>query len=175
MGDRSGSDGVAVSSVIIKDNGAAALLKNARALRDGARVRVGILADAPKREAHRQKKAKRSGSVGRMSLVEIAALHEFGAPGAGIPQRSFIRATVDSHREEIDALQKALALKILKSEIDHAAALELLGAKVAAMVQARIAEGIAPALKPETIRRKKSSKPLVDTGQLKSAVTWKAA
>jgi len=33
-------------------------------------------------------------------------------------------------------------------------------------------DGIPPPLKPETIRRKKSSRPLVDTGRMIGAVTW---
>ena len=86
-----------MSKVTVKDQGANELLR--RAHRGGDQtVRVGVLADQPKKE--------RGGGVGTLSLVEVAALHEFGAPGAGIPQRSFIRATVDAHRDEIEALQE---------------------------------------------------------------------
>lgn len=153
-----------MSAVVVKDHGAAAMLARARSLR-GARVKVGVLDDATK-EGHD------GGSV-EMSLLEVAAVHEFGAPSAGIPQRSFVRATVDEQRPEIERLQKALAAQVLAGKLDPSAALELLGAKVAAMVQTRIAAGIGPALKPETIARKGSSKPLVDTGQLRSSITWK--
>lgn len=149
--------------VTVKDNGANELLKR---LRDGAAhprtVKVGVLSDQPKEE--------HGGSTGAMSLIEVAAVHEFGTDT--VPQRSFIRATVDEHRAEIDALEKHLAAQVLAGEITEEKALNLLGAKVAAWMQARIAQGIPPELKPETIARKGSSKPLVDTGQLRSSVTF---
>jgi hypothetical protein len=40
------------------------------------------------------------------------------------------------------------------------------------IVQMRISQGIPPALAQATVDRKKSSVPLVDTGQLRSAITW---
>ena len=151
-----------MSRVVVKDNGASSLLARAKALRGGARVKVGILADAPKREQD---------GTGSMSLLEVAAVHEFG--GGDVPQRSFIRATVDEQRPEIERLQHKLAAQVFAGKLDPSSALELLGAKVAAMIQNRIAEGIGPALKPETVERKGSSVPLVDTGQLRSSITWK--
>lgn len=151
------------SRVTIKDRGAKALLERARELAQGAKVRVGVLNDQPKKE--------REGSS-KLSLVEVAAIHEFGAPGADIPQRSFIRATVDEKASEIQALQVSLAGQIIAGEVTPDAALEMLGAKVAAMCQARIAQGIGPALHPDTIAKKGSSKPLVDTGQLRSSITY---
>ena len=155
-----------MSRVTVKDRGADELLR--RAHKGGNQtVRVGILADQPKKE--------HGGGVGKLSLVEVAALHEFGAPGAGIPQRSFVRAAVDEHRSDIHALQERLAGQILRGEIDEKAALERLGAFVAGLMQRRIAAGIAPALNPETVARKGSSTPLVDTGQLRSSITWKVA
>jgi hypothetical protein len=52
-------------------------------------------------------------------------------------------------------------------------ALDRLGAKVAALLQNRISAGIDPPNSAATIARKGSSKPLVDTGQLKAAITWR--
>lgn len=152
-----------MSGVTIKDNGANALLKH---LRDAAAhprtVKVGVLADRPKNE--------HGGGSGAMSLIEVAAVHEFGTDT--VPQRSFIRATVDEHRTEIDALETALMAQIVRGEITEEQALNLLGAKIASWMQARIAQGIPPELKPETIARKGSSKPLIDTGQLRSSLSF---
>lgn len=154
------------SRVTVKDNGAAALLARAKTLAAGRVVRVGVLADAPK-DPHEGEKP--SG----MTLLEVAAVHEFGAPAAGIPQRSFIRATIDLHREDIAQLQIVLARRVIAGELTADQALDQLGAKVAAMCQNRIAEGISPALHPDTIAKKGSSTPLVDTGQLRSSIAWK--
>jgi len=146
------------------DRGAKALLRRASELAARRHVRVGILADEPKKE--------HAGENAGVTLLEVAAAHEFGVPGH-IPQRSFIRATVDEKREEITALQVKLARLALAGKLTVDAALDQLGAKVAGMCQNRIAEGLEPALAQETIDRKGSSTPLVDTGQLRSSITWK--
>lgn len=156
------------SSVRVADRGSSALAAALRALA-GSRVRVGVLADAPK------KTGTRTGKSGRQiqqaaTLAEVAAAHEFGTDQ--IPQRSFIRATVDLKAAEITALQEKLAAQVAEGKITPEVALERFGVTVQGMIQARIAEGIGPALAPETIRRKGSSKPLVDTGQLRSSITY---
>ncbi len=57
-----------------------------------------------------------------------------------------------------------------KITMDHA--LGIIGESVTSMIKARIAAGIAPPDSPSTIKRKGSSTPLVDTGQLKGSVAW---
>lgn len=170
------------SKVTDKDNGARELLAKVRELAAGRKVRVGILADAPKDDAPGQRgkhskkvrireKVARAGAARQLSLLEVALVHEFG--GGHVPQRSFIRATIDEKRTEILALQKHLALQVLRGKIDPTQALNALGAKVAAMCQARIVAGIAPPLAASTLRRKKrKTTPLVLTGQLKSSITY---
>lgn len=157
-----------MTGVVVKDNGAALMLSRARELAKGRVVRVGILADAPKDVRPDEKPSS-------MTLAEIAALHEFGAPGAHIPQRSFIRATVDLHREEIQDLQVKLAARVLAGKLTPDQALGQLGAKVVGFIQRRIASNIPPKLKDATIAAKGSSVSLVDTGQLRSSVTWELA
>lgn len=152
-----------MSKVTVKDNGAKALLARAHKLAAGRAVRVGVLDDAPKREGE--------GGTGSQSLLEVAAQHEFGA--GRIPQRSFIRGTVEAKGAEIADLQVSLAGRVLKGKLDPDQALEQLGAKVVGMVQTRIAAGIAPALHPDTIEKKGSSTPLIDTGQLRSSITYR--
>ena len=152
-------------SVRVVDRGADELVARIRALRTTkASVRVGILSDAPKKE--------REGATGKLSLLEVAAVHEFGAPRAGIPARSFIRGTIDERTEDIARLERVMLAKVVAGDIALKPALDAIGAKVAGWIQQRIAAGIEPALSPATVAKKKSSTPLVDTGQLRSAVTW---
>ncbi len=132
---------------------------------NGARVKVGILADAPK--DHPEGWAGGQGEPA--TLLEVAAFQEFGAPAANVPQRSFVRATVDARESEI---QSAQARQIIAGKITAGTALERLGAKIQGMMQQRIAQGIEPENAPSTIERKGSSKPLVDTGQLRSAISY---
>lgn len=166
-----------------RDHGARDLLARVRAMHGSRTVRVGILSDAPKREdakergKHSKKKrirdkvARRAGAAAarKLSLLEIAIVHEFG--GGHVPARSFIRATVDAKRAEILKLQVALAQQVLLGKITPDQALSQLGAKVAGWMKTRIAEGIAPPLSEATIKRKGSSVPLINTGQLRSSIT----
>lgn len=104
--------------------------------------------------------------------AEIALVHEFGSPAAGIPERSFLRSTIDAHRARYTAAIKKIAAQVLKGK-DTYTAMNLLGMSAAADVKRTIQQGVAPPLQPETIARKGSSKPLIDTGQLITSVTWR--
>lgn len=129
-----------------------------------SRVRVGILADAPKTE---HEGATSTGAT----LVEVAAANEFGVPGH-IPQRSFVRGTVDAHLDEIHGVQAALAKQIILGKITGKVAMERLGAYIQGLMQREIARGIMPENAQSTIDRKGSSKPLIDTGQLRSGISF---
>jgi hypothetical protein len=110
---------------------------------------------------------------GKLSLVEIAAIHEFGAPDAGIPQRSWCRGTVDEKVQAIRSMQAALARQVIQGKITGRIAMERLGAYIVGLMQARIARGIEPPLKPATIAAKKGKEtPLIRTGQLRSSITY---
>lgn len=160
-------------SVKVSDTGGAtaALMKRLGAMKS-SRVRVGVLADAPKKEG------TRAGKRGRQiqqaaTLAQVAAAHEFGTDR--VPCRSFIRATVDLKAAEIHATQESLVMLVATGKVTPEAAMERLGAFTQGLVQARIAEGINPPLAASTIARKGSSKPLVDTGQLRSSITYQIA
>ena len=152
----------------VTDTGPVDLAKRLDAMKR-LKVRVGVLNDAPKKEG------TRTGKRGRQiqqaaTLAEVAAAHEFGTDK--IPQRSFIRATVDLRASEIRAMQEKLAGQVLSGAISPETAMERLGIFTQGLIQARIAEGIDPPLKPATIARKGSSKQLVDSGQLRSSITY---
>jgi hypothetical protein len=116
---------------------------------------------------------------GEMTLAEIAAIHEFGAPRANIPRRSFLLDTFQEG-EGLDALQKFLtriARGILNNQLTVDQALGQLGVWAVSQVKRRIKEHIPPPLKPATIRRKtvdgkEGDVPLVDTAQLLNAITY---
>lgn len=140
-----------------------------RLARAGAKkVKVGIFGE-------RADQAKQLGdgfTSTALSLIEVATIHEFGAAGANIPERSFIRATIDIHKDEIHTLQKRLAVAFLARKMTEERALKMIGVFVRGLIQKRIAEGVPPELKPKTIQRKGSSVPLIDTGQLRQSVTY---
>lgn len=131
--------------------------------KDHSYVKVGVLTD----EMHH------SG----FSLVEIAAVHEFGSRDGRIPQRSFIRAGIKDSQPQLVRFLQNLARAVLKDPAaSHSAvdeALNKLGAFAANSVKRYVTKNnIPPPLSPRTIVRKGSSKPLIDTGQLVNSITW---
>lgn len=106
-----------------------------------------------------------------LTIAEIATVHEFGAPEAGIPERSMLRANDFKNRKLYRQLINTMTKQIFKGDLKPLQVLELLGLKIVTDVKNRIREGIKPDLKPATIKRKGSSKPLIDTGQLINSVS----
>lgn len=133
---------------------------------DTRRLQVGVLASRGGNALH----DKESG----LTMIELAAIHEFGSPAANIPERSFIRRTFEKKDRETVRLLRRLAHAVVTGKMDARKALNLLGAWGASQVKATIAEGpgIPPPLAPATIERKGSSRPLVDTGRLLDSITW---
>ena len=129
-------------------------------------VKVGILAskggDAPHGDSE-------------MSLIDIAATHEFGSSDGRIPERKPIRRTFnegDGPRRLADMCAK-LAKKIITDNMDPVRALNLLGAWAAKEVKNTITESdIPPPLAESTIAAKGSTKPLVDTGLLLNSISY---
>lgn len=111
---------------------------------------------------------------GGVTMVELAAIHEFGAPKAGIPERSFLRSTMSKQEPALNKLIGRLAHEIVEKGMEVHQALELLGTWGAAAVKKAITTGpgIPPELKPETVARKGSTRPLVNTGRLLDAITY---
>lgn len=148
--------------VTSKDHGANAMIAAAMRLMRGAELKVGVLASGKAGDKE----------PGGMTVADVATIHEFGAPDANIPERSFIRAWYDDNLEENRAHLRSIEKRALRGEITQEQGLNQFGLLCQASIQTRIANGIAPALKPATIAAKGSSTPLVDTGQLKSSITY---
>jgi hypothetical protein len=125
------------------------------------RVRVGVLGSE-----------MAEGDNSNITLAELAAIHEYGAPNAGIPERSFIRRTFRNERDGMTAMCVKLAKAVINDRMDIDRALALLGTWAVAKIQASIRSNIPPPLQPETVARKGSSVALIDTGQLINGVTY---
>lgn len=128
--------------------------------RDATVVTIGVHEDA----------ASRKDGDG-ISGVVLAAVHEFGRRDGSIPERSFIRSTIDDNARKYSALTKNMLLRIMRSGMTSHHALGLLGARVVADIKRRIQHGIAPDIQEATKQRKGSSKPLIDTAQLLRSIT----
>lgn len=126
-------------------------------LRKGASVSVGVLSGA----------SHPSG----MDNATLAAIHEFGTEDGRVPERSFLRSTMSSKREEWLAFFAGRARKVVAGQISALDAMEHTGMRMAGDVKAAIVAGIDPENAPATVAAKGSSTPLIDTGRLKESIT----
>jgi len=104
-------------------------------------------------------------------MAVVAAAHEFGAPSRGIPERSFLRVSLTMNAEKYVNFNRALMPRIINGQIGFEQALGLLGEMAKGDVQRFIATNTYQ-LKPATIKRKGSSKALIDTGNMRQSITW---
>ncbi len=107
---------------------------------------------------------------GELTVADIATIHEFGL--GNVPERSFLRAWADENVEEIKKDLGGIGIAVVEGKLTAEQGLERFGVLAVGQIQKRIVAGIEPPLAPATIKRKGSSTPLVDTGQLKSAITY---
>ncbi len=89
-----------------------------------------------------------------------------------IPERSFIRSTLHEQRDEIIALKKKLLGQILDGKMNTEKALGILGAFLADKIKLKIVAIKDPPNKASTIRKKGTSNPLIETGQLRNSITY---
>jgi hypothetical protein len=143
----------------VRDTGKRDLQKYAKGLDGGAAVLVGV----------QGKEAQEGHQGGKETVGEIASRHELGL---GVPERSWLRDWVDENRGVIRTDLRNAMTQVLRGRLTKDQAMEILGVKYVGLIQTRIANGIEPPNAPSTIARKGSSTPLIDTGQLRSAVTY---
>lgn len=107
---------------------------------------------------------------GPATMAEVAFYNEFGTEH--IPERSFLRSTVDENNRKYVQLYEQLMGAVLEGKISVKKAMGLLGEKAKADVQRKIRSNIPPENAESTIDKKKSTKTLIDTGQLVQSITY---
>lgn len=140
------------------------MLKENAKLKNKPYVEVGVLGG----EHHPE-----GGEGAEMSNIALARIHEYGTDK--IPERSFIRSTVFEQKQAIIELITQLKTDIYKGRMTVDKALDGIGSQVESLIKGKITDGD-PAWDPlseETIKRKGSAKPLIDTGQLLHSITYK--
>lgn len=149
---------MARNEVTDKDMGYSALLVGINRLANEPAVFVGVRGDA--------------GSVDGVPLLLIASANEFGTSDGHVPERSYIRSTVDERR----ATYLATLSKIVGDEVDGkqlaVKGLDRLGVRAVADVQRKITSLKEPPNTAGTIRKKGSSNPLIDTGRLRQSIAY---
>ena len=108
-----------------------------------------------------------------LTLATLGAIHEFGSsvgPGEKgyVPERSFLRSTLAARRADIAQATIEQMRAVLAGIRSVERALDAIGMQIVSWVKQAVmtGDGIPPPLAESTIRRKGSSRPLVDHGQL---------
>jgi len=128
---------------------------------DGAHSKIGIQQGTTR---------ENEGVSGTSDMVIIAAANEFGAPKRSIPARPFMRNAFDKNRQAIGRLQDKLFGAVTVGNVTPEKALSMIGEMHKGQVQKEIVDLQFPPNVPSTIKRKGSSNPLIDTGQLRQSI-----
>lgn len=117
------------------------------------------------------KKGARSDGI---TNPQLASVHEFGT--SKVPARPFISPAFHEHRESyMKLLQKGYRDAVTGNSPDaFVRVLRLIGQKMAADIKNKVTVGpsIPPPLAPATIARKRSSRALIDTGQMVRSIDY---
>ena len=103
-------------------------------------------------------------------IVLVASWNEFGT--SKIPPRPFFRESIDQAKQVLPAFWQSELKKIIKGQ-DAEVTLKRLGTLLKGMIQQHIVEGDFAPNAPSTIKKKGSSRPLIDTGRMRQSVTYR--
>ena len=109
---------------------------------------------------------------GASNNATIAAVHELGAPTRGIPARPFLIPTMQNNADKYTTLMAQGFRNALQDKEKAAEVYEKIGLVASSDVKDYIVSGQFVPLKESTIDRKGSSKPLIDTGELRNSISY---
>lgn len=130
-------------------------------------VKIGIQDDAGDYDIP----AEEGGGTGP-PLVAIAFWNEYGTSDGRIPSRPFMRKAFDEGKSKIDRTTARLLNGIYVGQFDAHLALTLLGQLHESQVRKMMTDIRTPPNAPSTIDQKKSSNPLIDTGQTRQSIRY---
>lgn len=148
--------------------------KNLQQFKDSV-VKAGVLA----------KDGSQQHSEG-MTVFQIGMIHEFGVPEKNIPRRSFIRVPIENNIKEITKLIEHNHKLVSENAMSAKTALDLIGTKAFDTIKESFRKNDWKPNAPITIKGgwmtkngkrffvkgKKSSKPLIDKGQLIGSISY---
>jgi len=106
--------------------------------------------------------------------VTLGAIHEFGSETKGIPPRSFIRMPLEERAKDLRADIVREIGDYVRNNQSEETALKRIGIAAENIIQKAFDTkgfGKWPALKASTIAKKGSASPLIDTAEMRRAIT----
>lgn len=108
------------------------------------------------------------------SVVEVALWNEFGT--RSIPERSFIRSTIDENEGLINSWREEMLKKLIDDDWTVEKALEAIGFRIQTLIQNKIKSNVPPPNAPSTLKHKQregtSGGTLIDTGLLLRSISY---
>jgi len=147
--------------IIDRDSGYKDFMANVQKMVNEPHVKVGILGTSGRESVE-----------GGFTVVDIASVNEFGSESRKIPERSFIRSTIDTRRNRIWGYAYKMMGLYIEGKITIDQALGRIGELVKSNILQTINDFTSPANAPSTIAKKGSSHPLIDTGRMKGAINY---
>lgn len=105
-------------------------------------------------------------------LVMRGAVHQFGSVSRGIPARPWLDKGAAEGAGKYARLAKNKIADVVTGDMAIHTYYGLLGEIGKSEIQKYLISGSFTPLSPATIKRKGSSKPLIDTGQMRNAITY---
>lgn len=151
------------TSVTQRDNG---LLDRIRSTARNfpSKVEVGYLDGAMHRPSITSRAAR------PIALKDLAAIHELGL---GVPKRPFIEPSLKANRKKYLAYAGRQITPIIRRRQSLNNTWQTIGVMAVADIQKYMVTAQFTPLAASTIARKGSSKPLIDTGQMRQAITYR--
>lgn len=119
--------------------------------------------------------AKRHEDNPYIGLAQIAYIMEKGSAVNNIPARPFMQQTRQCNEKRMMGLSRRLLKALSNGSTTAMDAIKKLGASYEGAMKRIFIEGSFAPDAPATVRRKKSSRPLIDTGLLRQSIKFKVA
>lgn len=110
-----------------------------------------------------------------IGLAQIAYIMEKGSAVNNIPARPFMHQTRERNEKRVLNLSKKLLKNLSNGSTTAMDAIKKLGVSYEGAMKRIFIEGSFAPNAPATVRRKKSSRPLIDTGLLRQSIKYKVA
>ena len=113
----------------------------------------------------------RVGILDEGELAFIGTVNEFGSSDGHVPARSFLRSSFDTNKKKYERML-IKGLKAMEQGTPLEGTVEAIGITHVADTKKKITKLRIPINAPQTVRRKLSSNPLIDTGLMRQVIEY---
>lgn len=166
---------VGVQSDTMADGGKMTMAKLAAVHEFGAEIKIDAGSVTQYRSVGKDGNFKHGGKLRKRKLKSTNFAQTFArkAHSIQIPERSFIRSAFDENQKEIENMAKGVANKVAGMELSPKQGMHLIGQDMEKKIKQKLKKGPFEANAPATVKRKGSSRPLIDTGRLRNSIRYK--